>query len=163
MTMGGISEAGMSCCTGRFAVERWKEETEGLVLKGGDGMPGTGVVERTPSIGVTFPENDSLGSATVGDCSGDCMETCLLFEVVSVIRGGRRGVVARPSSRSVLLLFAFSILSGVVGISSSRSSKMLFVGVGGDWTSKDRSNPCLIEFDIEDDRLDVVRDLAFSR
>lgn len=82
-------------------VFRWKEEIDGLVLRGGEGIPGNcGVV--TASIGVTVPEKGSLDSATEGDCKGDCMETCLVLADASIINGGRRGVVAKPSSRSPL-------------------------------------------------------------
>lgn len=70
---------------------------DGLVLRGGEGIPGNwGVV--IASIGVTFPGNGSFGSATDGDCNGDCMDICLVLAEASIIRGGRRGVVAKPSS-----------------------------------------------------------------
>ena len=139
MKIGGISEEGMRC-GGLFAVLRWNDEIEGLVLSGGDGIPGNcGVV--IASIGVTCPEKGSLGSATEGDCSGDCIVTCLVFADASIMRGGRRGVVAKFSSKSALTLFAFSISIGVEGIRSSRLSKLF----GGYFTKLERCQNLLLD------------------
>lgn len=115
------------------------------------------------SMGVTFPEKDSFGSATEGDCSGDCMDTCLVLAEASIINGGRSGVVAKPSSCSLVSLLAFSISIGAVVEISSRLSNRLRVGVGGIWGSNDLSNVCLAEFDTDDDRLDAPLEAAFSR
>jgi hypothetical protein len=143
-------------------VFRWKDEIDGFVLRGGEGIPGNwGVV--TASIGVTLPEKGSLASATEGDCSGDCKETCLVLAAASIINGGRSGVVAKASSGSPLLLFAFSISIAMTDEVSSGASKMLFVGVGGSWGSKFLSGACRAEFDIDDDRLDASREVTFSR
>lgn len=49
----------------------------------------------------------------------------------SIIKGGSKGVVAKPSSSSSLSPFAFSMSMGVVAVMSSRLSKILRVGVGG--------------------------------
>ena len=116
-------------CVGRL--ERWKEEMEGLVLSGGEGKPSSwGVV--IASIGVTLPERVSLASATEGDWSGDCIDTCLVLAEASIIKGGSKGVVAKPSSCSLLSPFAFSMsIAVVVVVMSSRLSKILRVGVGG--------------------------------
>jgi hypothetical protein len=113
-------------------------------------------------MGVTFPERESLGSATDGDWSGDCMETCLVLAEASIIKGGSKGVVAKPASCSLLSLFAFSTSIGVVVVMSSRLSKILWVGVGGICGSNDLSNACRVEFDIDDDRLDGPLEAAFS-
>jgi len=111
-------------------VFRWKEEIDGLVLRGGEGIPGNwGVV--TASIGVTAPEKGSLASATEGDCNGDCRETCFVLAEASIIKGGRSGVLAKPSSRSPLPLLAFSMSIAATDELSSGASKMLLVGVGG--------------------------------
>ena len=69
---------------------------EGLVLSGGEGMPGSWNVVIT-SIGLTLREHGSLGSATDGDWSGDCTDTCLVLAEASIIRGGSKGVVAKAS------------------------------------------------------------------
>ena len=82
-------------------------------------------------MGVTVPEKGSLASATDGDCKGDCIETCLVFAEASIINGGRRGVVAKLSSRSLLSLLAFSISIAAADDASSAVSKILLVGVGG--------------------------------
>ena len=133
---------------------RWKEEIEGFVLKGGDGMPNScGVVME--SMGVTAPENESLVSATVGDCNGDCIVACLIFADASIIRGGSNGVVASFSSTSALLLFALSMSIVVKGARFSREPKILLVGVGGIWCSK------YFELDT-DDRFDVLPEVVFS-
>jgi hypothetical protein len=143
-------------------VFRWKEEIDGLVLRGGDGIPGNwGVV--TASIGVTEPEKGSLASATEGDCNGDCMGTCFVLAEASIIKGGRSGVVAKPSSRSPLPPLAFSMSIAAADEVSSGASKMLLVGVGGSWGSKVFSSTCRAEFEIDDDRLDAPREAAFSR
>lgn len=98
------------------------------MLRGGEGMPGSwGVV--IPSIGVTVPEKKSLGSATEGDCSGDCIFSGLVF--ASIMSGGSSGVVAKPSSCSPLLRLAFSMSMVPWKERSSRPSKTLLVGVGG--------------------------------
>jgi len=102
----------------------WKED---LVLRGGEGIPGV----VTASIGVTLPEKGSLDSATEGDCKGDCMGTCLVLADASIINGGSRGVVAKPSSRSSMLWLALSIFIVVDEDASSGVSKTLLVGVGG--------------------------------
>lgn len=108
---------------------RWKDDIEGLVLSGGEGIPGIwGVVMA--SIGVVEPENGSFGSATDGDCNGDCIETCLVFADASIIKGGRSGVVAKASSVSSVARFAFSISMGRAEM-SSRLPNILLVGVGG--------------------------------
>ena len=117
---------------GRLNATRWNDEIEGLVLKGGDGMPNScGVVIE--SMGVMAPENVSLVSATVGDCNGECTEACLAFADASIIKGGSNGVMARFSSTSALLRFAFSISIGVEGARLSREPNLLLVGVGGIW------------------------------
>ena len=103
---------------------------DGLVLSGGDGIPDNWGV-ATASIGVAEPEKGSLDSATEGDCKGDCMDICLTLADASIIKGGKSGVVAKPSSRSPMVLLAFSISMTAVGKCSSEESKMLRVGVGG--------------------------------
>ena len=115
------------------------------------------------SIGVTDPENGSLASATEGDCNGDCMLTCLVFADASVIRGGSRGVVAKASSSSSVLLFAFSISIGRTQNVSSHPSNMLLVGVGGSWGSKLLSKVCRVEVEIDDERLEGPLEVALSR
>lgn len=107
---------------------RWKDDIEGLVLRGGEGIPGIWDVMMV-SIGVLEPENGSFGSATDGDCNGDCNETCLVFADASIIKGGRSGVVAKASVSSVAR-FAFSISMGRAEM-SSRLPDILLVGVGG--------------------------------
>jgi len=150
----GISEEGTSC-DGRLSATRWKEEIEGLVLKGGDGIPKScGVVIE--SIGVTAPEKVSLVSATVGDCNGDWTAACLKFADASIIRGGSNGVLARFSSTSALLPFALSISIVVKGVRLSRESKILLVGVGGIWCSN-----CLV-LDTDDDRFDTMLEVELS-
>lgn len=104
------------------------------MLRGGEGMPGSwGVV--MPSMGVMEPENMSLGSATEGDWRGDWTYTCLVFADASSMRGGRSGVVANPSSCSPLLRLARSTSMTPLKDRSSRPSKTLFVGVGGNCPS----------------------------
>lgn len=49
----------------------------------------------------------------------------------SIISGGSNGVVANPSSGSMLSRLALSISIGHVVLTSSRLSKILRVGVGG--------------------------------
>jgi hypothetical protein len=46
---------------------------------------------------------------------------------------------------------------------SSRLPHVLLVGVGGNWGSKPWSDPCLPEFEIDDDRLEAPLEAAFSR
>jgi hypothetical protein len=154
--IGGISEEGVRW-GGLFAVLRWNDEIEGLVLRGGEGIPGScGVM--IASIGETCPENGSLESATEGDCKGDCIVIWLLADA-SIIRGGRSGVVAKFSSISVLLQFALSISIGVDGTRSSRLSKMLLAGVGGICGSM----ACRAEFETDDDLLDAPLEAEASR
>jgi hypothetical protein len=115
--MGGISEEGVRCAR---RLLRWKDDTDGLVLSGGEGTPGCcGIV--IPSIGVTFPDKCSLGSATDGDCNGDCMETCLVFAEASSIRGGSNGVAAKASSFSLQVPFTFPVS---IGVGVERSSRL---------------------------------------
>ena len=146
---------------------RWNDETEGLLLRGGDGIPGKCDVV-TESIGVTLPEKISLGSATVGDCSGDCKLTGLAFAEASIIKGGSKGVDAKFSSISAVVVqrFALSISIGIGGarcVKSSRDPKTLLVGVGGIWKgSYERSNGWRVEFEIEDERLEAARETEYS-
>lgn len=54
------------------------------------------------SIGVAVPErlNGLCGSATDGDCRGDCTAGTLRLADASVMSGGSNGVVAKFSSTS---------------------------------------------------------------
>lgn len=103
---------------------------DGLVLSGGDGIPGACSI-AIESIGVTFPDKGSLNSATDGDCNGDCMGTCLMLAEASTINGGSNGVAAKFCSFSPPSSFPFSVSFGLGLESSSRLSRMLLVGVGG--------------------------------
>jgi len=163
--MAGISEDGTRF-PGRF-IFRWNDETDGLLLRGGEGIPGKCDVV-TESIGVMLPEKISLGSATVGDCSGDCMLTVLVFAEASIIKGGSKGVDAKFSSISTVVghRFALSISIGMGGlryVKSSREPKTLLVGVGGIWKgSYERSNGRRVEFETDDERLEAARETEYS-
>lgn len=131
---------------------------EGLVLSGGDGIPGNWCV-TIKSIGVLVPDSGSFVSATDGDCSGDCILNWALDET-SVIRGGSSGVPASPSSNSDVLLLAFSISRKDVVELLSRLPKMLLVGVGGKWRSEVLSRGLRPEFDLDDDLLEGAFEVA---
>jgi len=127
-SMAGISMEGTSA-PGRFALLRWKEEIEGLLLSGGDGRPRSCGV-AVESMGVAFPPKKSPCSATDGDCNGDCKSTSLFAEA-SIMRGGRSGVLARSSPSSAPFAFSISRRVQVERFSLLLPPKMDFVGVGG--------------------------------
>lgn len=128
---------------------RWKDDTEGVDESGGDGSPDSWML----SIGVLITTTESDASATVGDCNGDWTGIASALAGKSTMRGGRSGVVAKFSESSTSLLrFALSMsIEAGVKVCSSGSSKMLLVGVGGNWNSR-LSVEWMNEPAIEDDR-----------
>lgn len=76
--------------------------------------------------------SEVVESATVGDCSGDCVGTSANRVVTNM--GGSRGVVAYRSASislgSTSKAFALAMSMGDVAMSSSRCSLLLRIGVG---------------------------------